>query len=202
MKENQQTWFQKLENLHPYQTMVYLGMIGSGLIFLFLTVAFLASGYGGFPSMGIKLPKSFVISTFVIMLSGYTVSNVSLHFREERLRKLKNNLFTTFLLGVIFTVLQFLGWLELKQMGVDFKGLPSGSFLYVLSGIHVFHLVGAMIFGLIMVLQYGRREKDQVGQLIMLTNPFEKMRISLFATYWHFMDLIWLMLFLVFVLSF
>jgi cytochrome c oxidase subunit 3 len=36
----------------------------------------------------------------------------------------------------------------------------------------------------------------------MLTNPFEKMRIRLFTTYWHFMDLIWLVLFLVFVLTF
>ena len=35
------TWFQRIEDMHPYETLLYLGMFGSGLIFLFLTVAFL-----------------------------------------------------------------------------------------------------------------------------------------------------------------
>jgi cytochrome c oxidase subunit III len=88
------------------------------------------------------------------------------------------------------------------MMGVDFKGLPSGSFLYVLSGIHIFHLVGVMIFSVIMLVQYNKKGKSEIEQILMLTNPFERMRIRLFTTYWHFMDLIWLVLFLVFVLTF
>ncbi len=202
MNQKEQTWFQKIENMHPYQTLMYLGMFGSGLIFLFLTVAFLASGSGNMDGIGFKMPRSFIISTLVILLSGYTVSKMSLHFKEESVKKLKNSLFTTFLLGLIFTALQLLGWKELTGMGIDFKGLPSGSFLYVLSGIHIFHLIGAMVFSLIMVIQYSKREKDQVQHLILLTNPFEKMRIDLFTKYWHFMDLIWLILFLTFVVSF
>jgi len=38
------TWFQKIEKLHPYETLLYLGMLGSGIIFLFLALAFLSSG--------------------------------------------------------------------------------------------------------------------------------------------------------------
>ncbi|MCH7413126.1 cytochrome c oxidase subunit 3 [Belliella sp. R4-6] len=202
MKKQKETWFQRIENMHPYQTLMYLGMFGSGLIFLFLTLAFLASGYGALEGIGFKMPRSFILSTIVIIFSGYTCSKMALHYKDEAIGKLKNSLFTTFLLGIIFTALQIVGWKELANMGIDFRGLPSGSFLYILSGIHIFHLVGAMIFALIMIFQYNKREKDAIQNLIMLTNPFEKMRIELFSKYWYFMDLIWLTLFLIFVISF
>lgn len=202
MENTETSWFQKIENMHPYQTLMYLGMFGSGLIFLFLTIAFLASALGEFGNIGFKMPKSFIASTLVIVFSGYTVSKMLQFYKEESLEKLKNSLLTTFLLGGVFTVLQFLGWTELAMMGIDFRGLPSGSFLYVLSGIHIFHLLGAMVFGIIMLVKYHRKEKDEIQHLILLTNPYEQMQIRLFTTYWHFMDIVWLLLFMIFVLTF
>jgi len=202
MEKTKESWLQKVEKMHPYETMMYLGMFGSGLIFLFLTVAFLASGTGYFEQYGYKIPKAFILSTFVILFSGYTVSKLLIYFKEENLEKLKSNLILTAILGLVFTILQFFGWRELTMMGVDFRGLPSGSFLYILSGIHIFHLLGVMVFSIIMLVQYIQNGKSEIQQILMLTNPFEKMRIRLFTTYWHFMDLIWLVLFLVFVLTF
>jgi cytochrome c oxidase subunit III len=202
MEKTKETWFQRIENMHPYQTLMYLGMFGSGLIFLFMTLAFLGSETGNLESFGFKMPKSFILSTLIILISGYSVSKMLLHYKEEKIDKLKDSLLITFLLGLCFTILQFLGWKELSMMGIDFRGLPSGSFLYVLSGIHIFHLVGAMIFSLLMLFQYNKTEKDEIRNLVLLTNPYERMRIRLFTTYWHFMDLIWIALFLIFVLRF
>jgi cytochrome c oxidase subunit 3 len=202
MEKIKESWLQRVEKMHPYQTMMYLGMFGSGLIFLFLTVAFLASGTGYFEQYGHKIPKAFILSTFVILYSGYTVSKLLGYFTEENLEKLKSTLILTSILGLVFTILQFFGWRELTMMGVDFRGLPSGSFLYILSGIHIFHLLGVMVFSIIMLVQYIQNGKSEIQQILMMTNPFEKMRIRLFTTYWHFMDLIWLVLFLVFVLIF
>ncbi|TVP48556.1 MAG: cytochrome C oxidase subunit III [Mongoliibacter sp.] len=202
MEKAEQTWFQKIENMHPYQTLMYLGMFGSGLIFLFMTIAFLSTGNNNIDSLGFKMPKSFILSTFVILVSGYTVSKMLSFFLKESIKDLRRTLMLTFWLGVAFCVLQVIGWKELGAMGIDFSGLPKGSFLYVLSGIHIFHLGGAMIFALIMTLQYHKKEKDEIQEIIMLTNPFEKMRIKLFTLYWYFMDLIWLVLFMIFVLTF
>ncbi|RPA67667.1 cytochrome C oxidase subunit III [Cyclobacteriaceae bacterium YHN15] len=202
MEKTKETWFQKIENMHPYQTLMYLGMFGSGLIFLFMTLAFLGTEPGNMDAVGFKMPKSFILSTLIILISGYTVSNMLLHYKEEKIKKLKDSLLTTFFLGLCFTVLQFLGWKELTMMGIDFRGLPSGSFLYVLSGIHIFHLGGAMIFSILMIYKYNKIEKDEIQHLLMLTNPYERMRIQLFTTYWHFMDMIWIVLFLIFVLRF
>ncbi len=202
MPKTKRTWFQKIEDMHPYQTMMFLGMFGSGLIFLFMTIAFLASGTAGTEGVGFRMPKSFILSTFVLLVSGYTVSRLIIHYKDEQIEKLKNSLLLTFFLGLIFTVLQFMGWKELSGMGVEFQGFPSGSFLYVLSGIHIFHLIGAMVFAVIMLVQISKVEKDEIQHLLMLTNPFEKMRLTLFTTYWHFMDVIWMILFLIFIVTF
>lgn len=204
MKETQkpQTWFQKLENLHPYETLLYLGMFGSGLIFLFLALAFLFSGLDQLNGLNQRMPTSFLISTFLLVISGYTATRMRIFYQEEQTQKVIGSLRNTLLLGLIFTALQFLGWKELESMGISFQGLPSGSFLYVLSGIHIFHLLGAMIFAGILWVQLRKTQADEIKHLILLTNPYEKMRIRLFTVYWQFMDGIWLVLFLLFVLSF
>ena len=198
----QQTWFQKLENFHPYETLLYLAMVSSGLIFLFLVVAFLYSGLNQLEGLNHRMPVAFLISTFMLVLSGYTATKMRLHYQEENIPKLEASLRNTFILGIIFTVLQLAGWKELTDMGINFTGIPSGSFLYLLSGIHIFHLLGAMVFAIILLLQLRKTQDDGIRKLVLITNPYEKMRIRLFTVYWHFMDVIWLILFLLFVLSF
>ncbi|MDE0561511.1 cytochrome c oxidase subunit 3 [Algoriphagus sp. NF] len=195
------TWFQRIEDMHPYETLLYLGMFGSGLIFLFLTVAFLFSGLDQLGGMNKKIPVSFLISTFLLVSSGYTATRIRIYFQEENAEKVIRALGITLLLGLLFTGLQITGWKELQSMGIDFQGIPSGSFLYVLSGIHIFHLLGAMIFALILWAQLRNRKNDEVKRLILFTNPFEKMRLRLFTVYWQFMDGIWLILFLLFAVS-
>lgn len=200
--KDSQTWFQKLENLHPYETMLYLGMLGSGLIFLFLSVAFLISGLNQLEGLNHRVPIAFLASTLLIILSGYSASKMRLYYLEEDTIKLQGALRNTLILGIFFTISQVLGWMELTNMGINFTGMPSGSFLYVLSGIHIFHLIGAMIFAVMMWVQLRKNQRDQIKNLVLLTNPYEKMRIRLFTRYWHFMDAIWLILFFLFVLSF
>jgi cytochrome c oxidase subunit III len=200
--KSSQSIIQRLENLHPYEMLLYLGMISTGLIFLFLTVVFLSSGLHQLAGSGRHIPIAFLISTFLLVLSGYSASKMRLSYQEERIHQLENSLRNTFFLGLAFTILQFAGWKELDQMGVSFTGIPSGSFLYVLSGIHVFHLLGAMVFALILLYQLRRTQGDGIRKLLLVTNPFEKMRIRLFTLYWHFMDGVWLVLFFLFILSF
>jgi cytochrome c oxidase subunit 3 len=177
-------------------------MISSGLIFLFLVGAFLYSGLSQLEGLNRKIPVAFLISTFMLVLSGYTATKMRLHYQEENIPKLEASLRNTFVLGVAFTILQFAGWKELADMGINFTGIPSGSFLYLLSGIHIFHLLGAMVFALILLVQLRKTQEDGIRKLILVTNPYEKMRIRLFTVYWHFMDAIWLILFLLFVISF
>jgi len=196
------TWLQRLENLHPYEMLLYLGMVGSGIIFLFLALAFLFSGRQYLQGLNEQMPFAFSVSTFLLVLSGYTAVKMRLHYQEENSAKLYRSLQMTFGLGILFMVFQVLGWLELTNKGINFTGLPSGSFLYVLSGIHVIHLFGALVFAVILLRELRKIEQDAIRKLVWTKNPFEKLRIRLFTVYWQFMDAIWLVLFLLFVLSF
>src|SRR5690606_24593438 len=137
-----------------------------------------------------------------LVLSGLSATSIRLAYQEENTEKLLGSLRNTIILGFLFTILQVVGWFELKAKGIEFTGIPSGSFLYVLSGIHIFHLLGAMIFGLILYSQLTKSQYDGVRKLFLHAHPFEKMRVRLFTFYWHFMDSIWLILFLLFVISF
>ena len=196
------TWLQRLENLHPYEMLLYLAMVGSGLIFLFLALAFLFSGRQYLQGLNEQMPFAFSVSTFLLVLSGYTAVKMRFHYQEENSVKLYHSLQMTFGLGILFMGFQVLGWIELTDKGINFTGLPSGSFLYVLSGIHVIHLFGAMVFAVILLRELRKIEQDAIRKLVWTKNPFEKLRIRLFTVYWQFMDAIWLVLFLLFVLSF
>ncbi len=167
-----------------------------------MVAAFLFSGLDQLEGMNQRIPISFMISTFLLVISGYTATRMRIFYQEERTEKVLQSLRNTLFLGLVFTGLQFTGWLELQAMGINFKGIPSGSFLYVLSGIHIFHLLVAMIFAVILWVQLQKNQEDSIKHLILLTNPYEKMRIRLFTVYWQFMDAIWLILFMLFVLSF
>ena len=143
-----------------------------------------------------------MVSTFLLVLSGYTAVKMRLHYQEENIDKLYRSLKSTFILGLLFIAFQVLGWKELTDRGINFTGIPSGSFLYILSGIHVLHLIGAMTFAVILLVEFRKAQQDVVRRLVWATNPYEKLRIRLFTVYWQFMDAVWLILFLLFVLSF
>jgi cytochrome c oxidase subunit 3 len=196
------TWFQRIEKQHPYETLLYLAMLGSGIIFLFLSLSFLFSGREYLQGLNEQVPFAFLVSTFLLVLSGYTAVKMRLYYQEENIVKLNRALQATFTLGLLFMVFQVLGWKELTDKGINFTGIPSGSFLYVLSGIHVLHLFGAMTFAAILLVELRKTQQDVVRRLVWSTNPYEKLRIRLFTVYWQFMDAVWLILFLLFVISF
>ena len=195
-KEREQThWFKKIEQLHPYRMLIYLGMFSSGLVFFFLATAFLISQSASNSLVQYQMPKSFIISSFMIIGSAFISAQIIPAFLEQNLKKTKRKLTYTLVLGILFTIFQFRGWQELAASGIDFTGLPSGSSLYILSRIHLSHLAGAMIYALNLWLLLQNSEKDLVKSLVILTNPYEKMRLELFSLYWKFMDIVWLILF-------
>lgn len=197
-----QNWVSKVEHLHPYQTLVYLGMVGSGLIFLFLTFAFVSSFYPQNPLLDYRFPWPFFLSTLVLLISSITANQLVQLYKQDQPKSLEKALWMIFGMGMAFTALQLWGWNELDRQGISFTGIPSGSYLFILTGIHIFHLLGVMGFLVVLIWEVHRTILDPVQDLIFTTDPFVKMKIRLFIVYWHFVDLIWLLLFLIFALAF
>jgi cytochrome c oxidase subunit 3 len=105
---------------------------------------------------------------------------------------------TTFLLALLFIGAQMLGWKEMFNKGIYFDGEANGSYLILLSGLHLLHFFGGMIFFLVVYFRAFHAYRDAVHNLVYITDPYEKMMLDLLSYYWHAMSAIWIGLFLIF----
>lgn len=195
------TTLDKIEKLHPHKMLLYLAMLGSSIIFFFMLVAFSAT-YARFTE-GIEnfhLPKAFILSTLILGFSSYLVTRFMRAYRQEKLSKLRNLLGFTLVLGVLFTLSQYWGWHQLEASGYSLTGISSGAYLYVISGLHVLHLMGGMFFLTYEFIKISNVANDAVQTLIVTTNPYETIRLEILTVYWHYIDFLWLGLFLYFLI--
>lgn len=199
--KQQESTFQRIERMHPHKMLLYLGIIGSSLIFLFMVIAYsISKPQGGFLE-GFIMPKAFVLSTVILIFSGFVSSKLQTFYNEDKIHSLKKALALTLFLGTCFAVCQYIGWKELSTSGIYLAGKASGSFLYVLTGLHVVHLVGGLLFLTYLLANTIWVSKDPIRTLIMVTNPYEKIKLQIFAVYWQFLDVLWLVLFFYFLFA-
>jgi len=131
-------------------------------------------------------------STIALLISSITLETAYRSFIKGEEPKYKWLLIASFLLGITFVVLQYIGWTELFSIGVDLKGNPSGSFLYLITGVHAAHIIGG-IAAISVACIHAFTLKFKVTEQ-------RKHRFSLVVQYWHFVDLLWvyLLIFLIF----
>lgn len=162
-----------------------------GLASIVMLFAGLTSGYIVRQAEGnwkfFEVPMAFYVSTGIILLSSITMHLGVMAVKKDRLQEVKRMLVLTLLLGAAFVFAQFLGWMALIREGVYFvdKTTPSGSFFYVITGLHLAHLAFGLL-GLIVTSVKAIRERYSSENYL---------GISLCATYWHFLDGLWIYLF-------
>ena len=135
------------------------------------------------------LPAGMLVNTILLVLSSISLQYGYFAAKKDNLKALKTALFVTFVLGVAFLLGQWSVWSELVDNKIFFGGAtanPSGSFLYVLTGVHGFHLVTGLIY-LIIVLNSAFRFKVHSKNMLQL---------EMCTTYWHFLGALWIYLYL------
>jgi len=161
-----------------------------GLASIIMLFAGLMSGYIVRQAEGnwlvFEIPSMFYISTVVILLSSLTLEISKSAIRKENNKKAYQFLIYTLILGLAFVICQFWGWNQLVSNNIHFSGgSPSESFFYALSGLHLAHLS----FGVIsLAVTTFKAKKNRYSAKNYLG-------ISLCAIYWHFLDFLWLILF-------
>ena len=172
------------------RNLVWLGTLSIVMLFAGLTSAYVVRRGAGdwFP---INLPQIFYVSTAVIIFSSLTLNFALWSFRKDK--KTAGLLFVgaTFLLGLGFAYCQWLGWRELIKNGIYLshaKGqtsLISGSYIFLLTALHLAHVAGGIIALLISFI------KSALGRYG--STNLHGLRLS--AIYWHFLDALWIYLF-------
>jgi len=171
-------------SMHPKKFALWLFIMSVVMIFAALTSAYIVRQSEG-DWFVFELPTMFYWSSLVITLSSASMHWGVLSAQKDEFGKLKAAISLTTLLGILFLVMQYIGWGQLVDMNVYFVGNPSGSFVYVLSGLHGVHLISGLIF-LLIVLVASFRFKVHAKSLT---------RLEMCATYWHFLGGLWLYLF-------
>ena len=140
------------------------------------------------------LPASLLINSILIAFSSASMQWAYFSARKDEINRVKTGLIITLVLGLAFLVGQFNSFGDLVAGNTYFGGAdanPSGSFVYVLMGVHAFHLVTGLIF-LAVVLK--RTLNYQVHSRAMLS-------IGNATLYWHFLGGLWLYLYLFLLLN-
>jgi len=138
-----------------------------------------------------RLPNIFFINTAVILLSSVTLQASYYFFKNGKEFLYKGLMILSFLLGILFLLLQYQGWLDMQAIGVELTGNPSGSFVYVISGVHAAHILGGLAALTVALVQaFSLRYK---------VTPRRKLRFELTLIYWHFVDFLWVYLLVFFV---
>jgi cytochrome c oxidase subunit 3 len=197
-------FLQNLRRLHPYQTMMYMAMVGSGFLFLVMLVSYTAQRFQlNNALLDIRMPKAFFISTAVMLLSAGTIKLAWNFAQKDQLKKCTRMLAVVLLLATVFSAFQVIGWLELYQsgFGTPTKNVAS-SYIYVLSGIHLFHVIMAIGFLLYVFIPFYKNSRHVVTELMLVTNPYQKKKMNMLFVFWNYVDVVWLVMFFYFAITF
>jgi len=177
-------------SMDPMKFILWLFVVSIIMLFASQTSAYLVRRAEG-NWLEFEMPRIFWYSTGVLLVSSLAMQTAYFAAKKDDFRLLKIAISITFVLGLTFLWMQFEGWKQLVAMNVYFVGNPSGSFFYVFTGLHGFHIISGII---VLIYAWAAVFKQKV-------HSKNLRQIQICATYWHFLDLLWLYLF-VFLLTF
>jgi len=169
---------------------MYLAMAGIVMLFAALTSAYIVRRSAG-NWLEFTLPAIFYWNTLVILTSSVTLHLSWTSFKRGLQGPYRIFLILTFILGITFVVMQYLGWQQMTADGLYLQVNPSASFIYVISGVHAAHIIGG-VGALIVAMAHAIKLKFKVTSI-------RKHRFELVVIYWHFVDLLWLYLLVFFI---
>ena len=169
--------------------MLWYGIISLVMSFAGWTSAFVVSSSRPDWLHDFQLPNAFITSTIVIVLSSITFILAKRALKKNQRQQTTVLLFVTLILGIVFIVCQFQGFQQIIDLGYNFTGPTSNvtmSYIYLIAVVHILHVVVGLI-SLLVVIYNHFKQKYQ---------PTKMLGFELSATFWHFVDLLWLYLFL------
>jgi cytochrome c oxidase subunit 3 len=182
----------------PLTFLLWTGIIGIVIIFLVLSLLYFIRKPLS-EEVSVKIPWFFWISTLAISVSSITLLTASRAFKQELFKRYTSLLGITLFLGFLFVIMQLLGWREMFASGIFIDKNKVGAFIYILSGLHIAHVMGGLFF-VSVAFREALKQHNYVDAFVYTVNPPNQLKLKLLSIYWHFIDILWLYLFLFFLL--
>jgi cytochrome c oxidase subunit III len=178
------------KKMHPHKFTLWVAIGSITMMFAGFTSAYIVkSNQAGWQP--VQMPKIFYLSSVLILLSSGTIYLAYLALKNRQTGKYRMLVSLTALLGLGFVATQLIGFQELWKQNITFKDSVAGSFFYIITGVHALHVVGGVI-ALIVIFARAFSTKAKYYS----TTPVE-----IAGIYWHFVDILWMYLFMFFLLA-
>jgi cytochrome c oxidase subunit 3 len=178
------------KKIHPNKFTLWVALGSIIMMFAGLTSAYIVKrNQNGWLSF--ELPRIFWYSTLVILLSSLTIQMALKAFQEREMARYRLMITVTAALGVLFVTLQVLGFMSFQESGLKMIGRGSSasySFLLAIGGLHAVHVLGGVVALLVMFFRAFSKK----------TRSYSAVPVEVVATYWHFVDILWIYLFIFF----
>jgi cytochrome c oxidase subunit 3 len=174
--------------IHPHKFTMWVAIGSMLMLFAGLTSAYIVKSSQD-NWVGMETPKQFWYSTAVIILSSITMQMAVRAFKQREMAKYRKLILVTTVLGVLFVVLQLLGFRWMWDNNIRLTGAGAAQFLYVIAGLHALHVIGGIVALVIIVIRafFGKIKN------------YNSVPVDIMKTYWHFVDLLWLYLLVFFI---
>ena len=169
--------------------MLWFGIISLIMSFMGWTSAFIVSSSRPDWLSDFILPNAFIISTVAIVISSITFLFAKKALKNGQHKATSMWLLVTLVLGFFFIYNQFDGFRQIINLGYNFTGPTSNvtmSYIYLIALVHILHVVAGLICLLVVIYNHFKQKYSATNML-----GFE-----LAATFWHFIDILWVYLFL------
>ena len=177
------------KNKRAIKMMVWLGIASLFMTFAGFTSAFIVSKSREDWILNFDLPTAFSFSLFIIITSSLSLILARRELLKNNFRSTTIYLTITFVLGVIFIISQFIGFNEIIENGYHFTGPTSTittSFIFLIAFVHLVHVTAGLLV-LVFVIYRNIKRKYSINNIL----GFE-----LALIFWHFVDILWIYLFL------
>ena len=177
------------KKIHPHKFILWVGIGSIIMMFAGLTSAYIVKreqpGWTTYIT-----PLAFYYSTAVLLISSLTIFLAGKSFTERRMIRYKKLVAATLILGLVFILLQWLGFRHLWSTGTTFHGSGAGQFFYIIAGLHALHVFGGVI-ALFTLWLRARNTRIRSYNIV---------PVDVVSTYWYFVDLLWIYLFIFFLM--
>ena len=169
--------------IHPHKFTLWVAIGSIIMMFAGLTSAVIIKSNQANWQTFILSPY-FWYSTAVLLFSSLAMRLSQKYFGLKEMPRYRQWLLVTTVSGLLFVTLQFLGFRELWLNGITLQKNVAFSFLYVIVGLHAVHVIAGLIALLIIYLKAFNTK----------VRIYSSVPIDMMATYWYFVDILWIYL--------
>jgi cytochrome c oxidase subunit 3 len=175
-----------------YRFILYCSILGTSFMFLSLTFSYFVSVFDT-NHKDIELVPLFYWNTIILLASSAAIYYAQQQFEKDNYTKYKTSLIAVIGLALLFIFGQISAWIFQFMDGNSIQH-PTSKYLYVISGLHLVHIIGGLIFLANFVANSWSNLKEYATSIVYFTDPIAKSQLSLFGIFWHFLGVIWLYL--------